>query len=91
MTFTIYLIQQHILHYDGIDEMKLTNSQNSMKELKKFVEEFATAKNAKNAKMKMTWNDFSDDDDDDFMKINENEKTLRKFKKKTTSTIWMLR
>ena len=32
--------------------------------------------------MKMIWNDFSDDDDDDFVKINENEKILRKFKKK---------
>ena len=53
-----------------------------MKELKKFVEEFASAENAKNAKMKMTWNDSFDDDDDDFVKINENEKTLRKFKKK---------
>ena len=54
MTFTINLIQQRILHYDGIDEVKLTNSQNSMKKLKKFVEEFVTAENAKNAKMKMT-------------------------------------
>ena len=32
--------------------------------------------------MKMTWDDFFDDDDDNFVKINENEKTLRKFKKK---------
>ena len=53
-----------------------------MKELKKFAEKFASAENAKNAKMKMTWNDFSDDDDDDFVKINEDEKTLYKFKKK---------
>ena len=53
MIFTINLIQQRILHYNDIDEVKLTNSQNSMKELKKFVEEFASAKNAKNAKMKM--------------------------------------
>ena len=53
-----------------------------MKKLKKFVEEFATTENAKNAKMKMTWNDFFDDDDDDFVKISENEKILRKFKKK---------
>ena len=53
-----------------------------MKKLKKFVEEFATTKNAKNAKMKMTWNDFFDDDDDDFVKIDEDEKTFRKFKKK---------
>ena len=82
MTFTIHLIQQRILHYDDIDEVKLTNFQDSMKKLKKFVEEFATTKNAKNAKMKMIWNDFSDDDDDDFVKINENEKILRKFKKK---------
>ena len=53
-----------------------------MKKLKKFAEEFATAENAKNAKMKMTWNDSFDDDDDDFVKINEDEKILRKFKKK---------
>ena len=53
MTFTIHLIQQRILHYDDIDEVKLTNFQNSMKKLKKFVEEFATTENAKNAKMKM--------------------------------------
>ena len=32
--------------------------------------------------MKMIWNNSSDDDDDDFVKINENEKILRKFKKK---------
>ena len=31
--------------------------------------------------MKMTWNDFFDDDDDDFVKIGENEKILRKFRK----------
>ena len=62
--------------------MKLTNFQDSMKKLKKFVEEFASAKNAKNAKMKMIWNDFFDDDDDDFVKINENEKTFCKFRKK---------
>ena len=62
--------------------MKLTNFQNLMKKLKKFVKKFANAKNAKNAKMKMTWNDFFDDDDDDFVKINENEKIFRKFKKK---------
>ena len=54
MIFTINLIQQRILHYDNIDEVKLTSFQNSMKELKKFVEEFTIAKNAKNAKMKMT-------------------------------------
>ena len=30
----------------------------------------------------MTWNDSSDDDDDDFVKIDENEKIFRKFKKK---------
>ena len=30
----------------------------------------------------MIWNDSSDDDDDDFVKINENEKTFHKFKKK---------
>ena len=53
MTFIIHLIQQRILHYDDIDEVKLTNFQDSMKKLKKFAEEFATAKNAKNAKMKM--------------------------------------
>ena len=53
MTFTINLIQQRILHYDDIDEVKLTNFQNSMKELKKFVEEFAIAENAKNAKIKI--------------------------------------
>ena len=82
MILTINLIQQRILHYDDIDEVKLTSFQNSMKELKKFAEKFASAKNAKNAKIKMTWNNFSDDDDDDFMKINENEKILRKFKKK---------
>ena len=29
----------------------------------------------------MTWNDSSDDDDDDFVKISENEKIFRKFKK----------
>ena len=54
MIFTIHLIQQRILYYDDIDEMKLTNFQDSIKKLKKFVEEFAIAKNAKNAKMKMT-------------------------------------
>ena len=32
--------------------------------------------------MKIIWNNSSDDDDDDFVKINENEKILRKFKKK---------
>ena len=53
-----------------------------MKKLKKFVEKFASAENAKNAKMKMIWDDSFDDDDDDFMKINENEKIFRKFKKK---------
>ena len=53
-----------------------------MKKLKKFIQEFATAENAKNAKIKMTWNNFSDDDDDDFVKISENEKIFRKFKKK---------
>ena len=31
--------------------------------------------------MKIIWNNFSDNDDDDFMKINENEKIFRKFKK----------
>ena len=62
--------------------MKLTSFQNSMKKLKKFVEKFAIAENAKNTKMKMIWNDSFDDDNDDFMKINENEKTFRKFKKK---------
>ena len=61
-----------------------------MKKLKKFVEEFAIAKNAKNAKMKIIWNDSFDDNDDDFMKIDENEKILRKFKKKIILTIWML-
>ena len=81
MILTIHLIQQRILHYDDIDEVKLTSFQDSMKKLKKFAEEFATTENAKNAKVKMTWNDFSDDDDDDFVKIDENEKTLRKFKK----------
>ena len=30
----------------------------------------------------MIWNDSFDDDDDDFVKIDENEKTFRKFKKK---------
>ena len=79
---TINLIQQRIFHYDDIDKMKLTSFQNLMKKLKKFVEKFAIAKNAKNAKVKMIWNDFFDDDDDDFVKINENEKTFRKFKKK---------
>ena len=82
MTFTINLIQQHILHYNDIDEVKLTNFQDSMKELKKFAEKFASAENAKNAKVKMTWNDSSDDDDDDFVKIDEDEKILCKFKKK---------
>ena len=81
MTPTINLIQQRIFHYDDIDEVKLTGFQDSMRELKKFVEEFASAENAKNAKVKMTWNDSSDDDDDDFVKIGENEKTLRKFRK----------
>ena len=52
-----------------------------MKKLKKFAEKFASAENAKNAKMKIIWDDFSDDDDDDFVKISEDEKTLRKFKK----------
>ena len=33
-------------------------------------------------KWKWFKNDSSDDDDDDFVKINENEKTFRKFKKK---------
>ena len=53
-----------------------------MKKLKKFVEKFASAENAKNAKMKMIWNNFFDDDNDDFVKIDENEKTFYKFKKK---------
>ena len=53
MTLTIHLIQQRILYYDDIDEIKLTSFQDSMKELKKFAEEFATTENAKNAKMKM--------------------------------------
>ena len=82
MTFTIHLIQQCILHYDDIDEIKLTDFQDSMKKLKKFAEKFATTENAKNAKVKMTWDDFSDDDDDDFIKVNEDEKIFRKFRKK---------
>ena len=82
MTFIINLIQQRIFHYDDIDEVKLTSFQNSIKKLKKFINEFASAENAKNAKIKMIWNNFFDDDDDDFMKINENEKILYKFKKK---------
>ena len=53
-----------------------------MKKLKKFVEKFAIAENAKNTKIKMIWNDSFNDDDDDFVKINENEKTFRKFRKK---------
>ena len=53
MTSTIHLIQQRILHYNDIDEVKLTSFQDLMKELKKFVEEFATTENAKNTKMKM--------------------------------------
>ena len=53
-----------------------------MKKLKKFVEEFAIAKNAKNAKIKIIWDDFFNDDNDDFIKINENEKIFRKLKKK---------
>ena len=53
-----------------------------MKKLKKFVEKFAIAKNAKNAKIKIIWDNSSDNNDDDFVKINENEKIFRKFKKK---------
>ena len=53
MISTINLIQQRILYYDDIDEIKLTNSQNLIKKLEKFVEKFAIAKNAKNAKIKM--------------------------------------
>ena len=46
ITLIMNLIQQRILHFDEIDEIKLARFQNSIKKLKKFVEKFASANNA---------------------------------------------
>ena len=48
--------------------------------LKKFAKQFVSKNNVKEIKIKTTWSSFFDDEDD-VIKVNENEKILRKFKK----------
>ena len=58
----------------------MTNFKNFIAELKKFAEQFASKNNVKKTEIKMTWSS-SSDDENDVIEVNEDEKTLRRFKK----------
>ena len=80
MISTITLIQQRILHFFELKKVKLTSLRNLIAKLKKFAEQFVNKNNVKETKMKMIWLS-SFDDEDDVVKVDEDEKILRKFKK----------
>jgi len=46
MISTIELIQQHILHHEELNELKMTNDSNAIQEFNKFMSAFSNEKNA---------------------------------------------
>jgi len=76
MISTIELIQQHILHHEELNELKMTNDSNIIQEFNKFMSVFSNEKNAIDWKIVNSL-DSSNDESDDIIKIDDDDKKMK--------------
>ncbi len=76
MISTIELIQQRILHYEELNELKAINDLDVIQEFEKFLSAFSNEKNAMKRKI-ANLTASSDNLSDDIIEINDNDKKIK--------------
>ncbi len=76
MISTIELIQQHILHHEELNELKMMNDSDVIQEFNKFISTFLNEKNAIDQKIVNSL-DSSNDESDDIIEIDDDDKKVK--------------
>ncbi len=72
----VKIIEQRVIHYDGLNNLKRANDVNSFKLYSSFVEEFASTKNAKEREI-FNSIDVKIENSNDVVKENNNDQEIR--------------
>lgn len=72
MISIVEIIQQRILHHEGLNELKATHDPNAINEFEKFKSTFASEKNATNCEI-LNSLESTNDELEDLIEINDNE------------------